>query len=93
VAEVRAHADFCGGLGIPVFGEVGLPGTSEAGDIVWLDSRTLLIGEGYRTNKAGIEQMRTLLSAKGVEVFVGSAALRSGAIGVSAFDVADEHAG
>lgn len=68
VAEARAHADFCGGLGIPVFGEVGLPGTSEAGDIVWLDSRTLLIGEGYRTNKAGIEQMRTLLSAKGVEV-------------------------
>jgi N-dimethylarginine dimethylaminohydrolase len=63
VAEARAHADFCGQLGIPVFGEIRLPGTSECGDIVWLDSGTLLIGDGYRTNKAGIEQMRGLLSS------------------------------
>jgi N-dimethylarginine dimethylaminohydrolase len=72
VAEARAHADLCGRLGIPVFGEIRLPGTSESGDIVWLDSGTLLIGDGYRTNKAGIEQMRGLLSsnetAKNVEV-------------------------
>ena len=68
VAEAQAHANFCGQLGIPVFGEIGLPGTSESGDIVWLDSQTLLIGDGYRTNKAGIEQMRSLLSAKNVTV-------------------------
>jgi N-dimethylarginine dimethylaminohydrolase len=68
VPEAQAHADFCRQLGIPVFGEIQLPGTSESGDIVWLDSRTLLIGDGYRTNKAGIEQMRTLLSPRNVEV-------------------------
>jgi N-dimethylarginine dimethylaminohydrolase len=68
VAEAQAHANFCLQLSIPVFGEIRLPGTSESGDIVWLDSRTLLIGDGYRTNKAGIEQMRSLLSAKNVEV-------------------------
>src|SRR5208337_3001727 len=34
VAEAQAHASFCRQLGIPVFGEIGLPGTSEAGDIV-----------------------------------------------------------
>ena len=68
VPEAQAHADFCGQLGISVFGEIRLPGTSESGDMVWLDSRTLLIGDGYRTNKAGIEQMRSLLSAKDVEV-------------------------
>jgi arginine deiminase len=68
VAEAQAHADFCGRLNIPVLGEIRAPGASESGDIVWLDSRTLLIGEGYRTNKAGIEQMRTLLSSKGVDV-------------------------
>jgi N-dimethylarginine dimethylaminohydrolase len=72
VAEAQAHASFCGQLGIPVFGEIGVPGTTESGDIVWLDSRTLLIGDGYRTNKAGIEQMRALLgsddSQKNVEV-------------------------
>ena len=68
VAEAAAHASFCGQLGIPVLGGIRVPGTSEAGDIVWLGSRTLLIGRGYRTNKAGIEQMRALLSAKNVEV-------------------------
>ncbi|MGA2981970.1 MAG: arginine deiminase family protein [Terriglobales bacterium] len=68
VEEAQAHANFCGSLGIPVFGEIRLPGTSESGDIVWLDSHTLLIGDGYRTNKAGIEQMRVLLSSKNVEV-------------------------
>jgi N-dimethylarginine dimethylaminohydrolase len=72
VAEAREHANFCRQMQIPVFGEIRLPGTSESGDIVWLDSRTLLVGDGYRTNKAGIEQLRTLLSsndpAKAVEV-------------------------
>lgn len=72
VPEAQAHASFCVQMGIPVFGEIKLPGTSESGDIVWLDSRTLLVGDGYRTNKAGIEQLRSLLaskdSAKNVEV-------------------------
>jgi len=68
VAEARAHANFCGQMGIPVFGDISLPGASESGDIVWLDSRTLLIGDGYRTNRAGIEQIRALLSPKNVEV-------------------------
>jgi N-dimethylarginine dimethylaminohydrolase len=44
------------------------PGTTEAGDMVWLDSETLLIGHGYRSNAAGIQQMRDLLAPKGVEV-------------------------
>jgi N-dimethylarginine dimethylaminohydrolase len=64
VAEARAHAEFCGQLGIPVLGEIGLPGTSESGDMVWLDDRMLLIGDGYRTNRAGIEQMRALLCSQ-----------------------------
>jgi len=68
VAEARAHADFCGQLGIPVLGEIRAPGVTESGDIVWLDSRTLLVGDGYRTNRAGIAQMRALLSSKNVGV-------------------------
>ena len=36
--------------------------------MVWLASTTLLIGRGYRTNSAGIEQVRELLAPKGVEV-------------------------
>ena len=68
VAEAQAHADFCEGLSIPVFGEIRAPGVTESGDIVWVDSLTLLIGEGYRTNKAGIAQMRTLLSSRNIKV-------------------------
>jgi N-dimethylarginine dimethylaminohydrolase len=67
-AEARAHADFYRQLETPVFGEIRLPACSEAGDMVWLDSQTLLVGEGYRTNNAGIDQLRALLLAKNVEV-------------------------
>jgi N-dimethylarginine dimethylaminohydrolase len=66
-AEAPAHAKFCGEMGISVAGQVRSPGTSESGDIVWLDSKTLLIGDGYRTNKAGIEQIRVMMAAKNVE--------------------------
>jgi len=45
--------------------------------MVWLDPRTLLVGRGYRTNAAGIEQMRGLLEPKGVSVL--SAPLPHGA--------------
>jgi N-dimethylarginine dimethylaminohydrolase len=66
--EPQTHLDFSRRSGIPVLGEVSAPGTSEAGDIVWLDSKTLLVGLGYRTNKAAIEQIRHLLAGKDVEV-------------------------
>lgn len=68
VAEGQNHAWFAAGAGIPVFASVVEPGTTEAGDIVWLDSKTLLVGHGYRTNAAGIAQIRDLLAPKGVEV-------------------------
>ena len=68
VPEAKSHREFCQGLGIPVLGEITPPGKTEAGDMVWLDSHTLLIGQGYRTNAAGIEQMRQLLAPAEVEV-------------------------
>lgn len=40
----------------------------ERPDMVWLDSTTLLIGQGYRTNAAGVAQMRELLQPHGVDV-------------------------
>jgi len=36
--------------------------------MIWLDQKTLLVGRGYRTNAAGIEQMHALLAPKNVEV-------------------------
>jgi N-dimethylarginine dimethylaminohydrolase len=68
VAEGARHKSFAGANGIAVLGEITEPGTTEAGDMVWLDPKTLLIGHGYRTNAAGIEQMRSLLASKGINV-------------------------
>jgi N-dimethylarginine dimethylaminohydrolase len=66
--EAQAHGEFGSQLGIPKLGEIHAPGTSESGDIVWLDSRTLLVGDGYRTNQAAITQMRAFLASRNVEV-------------------------
>jgi len=68
VPEAHAHAKFCLQLEIPILGKIRSPGNSEAGDMVWLDSQTLLIGSGYRTNQSGISQMRELLAPHGIEV-------------------------
>lgn len=68
VPEARHHGASCATQGVPTLGAIEPLGTTEAGDIVWLDSTTLLMGHGYRTNAAGIAQMRTLLAPKGIEV-------------------------
>jgi N-dimethylarginine dimethylaminohydrolase len=47
--------------GLDVCGRIEPPGLLEGGDVVWLDSRTFVVGRGYRTNAAGIEQVRRLL--------------------------------
>ena len=42
--------------------EVPITGTLEGGDVVWINEKTIAVGEGYRTNKEGIEQLKLLLS-------------------------------
>jgi N-dimethylarginine dimethylaminohydrolase len=66
--EPERHGAFYRSLGIPVVGEITPPATAEGGDLVWLDPRTLLVGRGYRTNAAGVEQLRALLAPRGVTV-------------------------
>ena len=66
--EPDAHARLFESFNIPVLGVIEPPGTAEAGDIVWLDSDTLLVGRGYRTNESGIEQLHGLLRPRGVRV-------------------------
>jgi N-dimethylarginine dimethylaminohydrolase len=68
VAEGHHHGAFGLRLTVPVLAEIVAPGTTEAGDIVWLDAKTLLIGRGSRSNAEGIRQMRDLLAPKGIEV-------------------------
>lgn len=46
---------------LPIVGRIIAPGTLEGGDVIWLDRRTIAVGRGYRTNDAGIAQLRALL--------------------------------
>lgn len=66
--EPAAHARIYAEEGIPVIGAIGPPGLAEGGDLVWLDERTVLAGEGYRTNASGIAQLREILAPDGVRV-------------------------
>ncbi|NQW26741.1 MAG: hypothetical protein HQ474_02425 [Flammeovirgaceae bacterium] len=56
--------------GINILGEISAPGTLEGGDVAWLDEHTLAVGHTYRTNEAGIEQLKVLLKPLDVEVIV-----------------------
>ncbi len=48
-------------VGIPVLGRVEGAGTLEGGDLIWLDDRSVAVGEGYRTNAEGIRQLQKIL--------------------------------
>ena len=69
VPEGKHHGSSGWFFGIPTLAKIIAPGTTEAGDFLWLDSKTLLIGHGYRTNSAGLQQMRDLLLPKGIDIF------------------------
>ena len=56
-------------IGVPILGELTEPAFADGGDKAWIDEKTLLIGHGYRTNQAGIDQIRSMLKPFGVDVF------------------------
>ena len=59
--EPQAAGEYLASIGIPVLGQISGEGYVEGGDIVMWDSRTLLIGQGYRTNAEGIRQLQDIL--------------------------------
>ncbi len=60
-SEPAAEKQAFSALDIPIHGAITSAGRVEGGDVVWLDERTLAVGRGYRTNDAGIRQLRELL--------------------------------
>ena len=60
--EADRMKKFFHSIEVPILGEIQSPGTLEGGDVVWINEKTIAIGEGYRTNKEGIEQLKLLLS-------------------------------
>ena len=55
-------------VGVPLLFALEGDARAEGGDLMWLDSQTLVAGRGFRTNSEGIEQLRAGLAPLGVEV-------------------------
>jgi hypothetical protein len=55
-------------LGVPVLYALGGEARAEGGDLLWLDYETLAVGQGFRTNAAGLHQLREVLTGIGVTV-------------------------
>lgn len=66
--EVPLHEALYERLRVPVIGAIEPPGTAEGGDLIWLDDRILAAGRTFRTNQAGIEQLRAIVAPFGVQV-------------------------
>ena len=69
LGEPDAVKEFLSELGIPILGAITGDGKLEGGDMIWLDERTLVVGQGYRTNESGIRQLKEL-TAEVVNEFV-----------------------
>ncbi|MFW9911408.1 MAG: dimethylarginine dimethylaminohydrolase family protein [Candidatus Thorarchaeota archaeon] len=65
--EERFIAESLSRLGIPVLRSIHGNGTFEGADAAWLNSDTLMIGVGFRTNKVGASQVSSLLKEMRVE--------------------------
>jgi arginine deiminase len=61
--ETKAIASYFSSINVPILGQIRSPGTLEGGDVVWIDERTVAVGEGYRTNAEGISQFKSLLNS------------------------------
>jgi dimethylargininase len=55
-------------LGIPIYASLSGEARAEAGDMLWIDERTLAVGMGFRTNAEAVRQLRAALQPIGVSV-------------------------
>jgi N-dimethylarginine dimethylaminohydrolase len=69
-SEPDAQAEELRRSGWPIGGAVAPPGHLEGGDLIWLDEKTVAIGQGARTNLEGIQQLKTLLNGTIDELIV-----------------------
>ncbi|MBI3161550.1 MAG: amidinotransferase [Chloroflexi bacterium] len=67
--EADAAAKYLKEIGVPVIGRIGGDGKLEGGDVLWVDERTLAVGQGFRTNAEGLRQLRELLGDSVDEIF------------------------
>jgi N-dimethylarginine dimethylaminohydrolase len=68
--EAPAMGEWFEANGIPVLARLEGPALADGGDLLWLDSRTLVVGRGFRTNDAGATALRKALEPYVDEVHV-----------------------
>ena len=66
--EERQVARRLADLGIPIVRSVRGTGTFEGADAAWINSQTVILGRGLRTNDEGAAQVTSTLNEMGVEV-------------------------
>ena len=76
--EQNIHKSFYENQNIPIIGKVDSDGQAEAGDTLWLDDQTLIIGRGFRTNPKGIQQIKEILKPQGINTYVFDLPVYSG---------------
>ena len=67
------------GNGIPVLARLTEPELADGGDLLWLDSNTLVIGRGFRTNDAGACAIKKALEPYVDEIHVVDLPIGQGA--------------
>jgi N-dimethylarginine dimethylaminohydrolase len=66
--EENAMAECLAGLGVPIHYRLHGGALAEGGDLLWIDQKTLAVGQGFRTNAAGLHQLREALEPDGIDI-------------------------
>jgi N-dimethylarginine dimethylaminohydrolase len=76
--EQNIHHNFYKTNNIPIIGSIETDGLAEAGDTLWLDEKTLVIGRGFRTNSNGIENIKKILDPQEINIHIFDLPVYSG---------------
>lgn len=68
--EPELHKQAYEKLGIPILGQLTGKAKIEGGDTIWLNEKTLLVGMGFRSNQAGVDQRMHYLTHKVLKYLV-----------------------
>lgn len=66
--EEASIADAFAKMDIPILATLKPPATAEGGDLLWIRPDLLAVGQGFRTNSAGLDQLRRILDDIGGQV-------------------------
>jgi N-dimethylarginine dimethylaminohydrolase len=77
--EADAMGEWFESNGIPVLARLTGPELADGGDLLWLDSHTLVIGRGFRTNEAGACAIKKALEPYVDEIHVVDLPIGQGA--------------